>query len=233
MASKDFYGDLIRGALGGELPAARVPTLFEQAVGKLSGCGVPLSSVGGLGLPAAIPMMNHPGASYVAPLSLPMRLATPISSPGSIPSGSGVPSISGFPGTVAPPHLPAASAAPHIRFLDVEFCGPFEFSSAWLPPSPGVYAIIVRNDIRLLRPYRPIYFGKTDRLSSRATSYHERYEDWCQVSGGPGSLLIAYRSMMGSRDAERVKLETQLIERYAPACNDQHNAMYGLPGLGY
>jgi excinuclease UvrABC nuclease subunit len=81
------------------------------------------------------------------------------------------------------------------------------------------------------RPYRPIYFGKTENLSERVTSSHEKYSEWRAACQSLTGLHLAYHVMRDSSDWQRSTLERNLIAKYAPRCNDVFNPFAGLLGL--
>lgn len=130
------------------------------------------------------------------------------------------------------PHIPRVNppvvAAPTprgIRFKDTNFSEPAPFGQSWLPMWPGIYAIAVPDIGWKPRPYRVIYFGKAEVLSSRVISSHENHGKWCAAAGGANRLYVAYHLMMGTNDGQRTALEKSLIEHYAPQCNDRLNPL--------
>lgn len=124
------------------------------------------------------------------------------------------------------PRVPIAkkpSASKGMRFQGGYFSEPASFASAWLPPSPGLYAILVIDGSWGPRPYRPLYFGKATALNTRVGSSHEKYSDWCRAAGGAAKLYVSYHLMVGTSDAQRASFERNLISHYSPQCNVTHN----------
>ena len=117
-----------------------------------------------------------------------------------------------------------------IRFLDRSFSEPTVFASAWLPPSPGVYAMLVVDAACSPRPFRVLYFGKATNLGARVVRSHEKYPEWSWAASGAGQLYVAYHCMPNTSDWERAAVEESLIKHYAPVCNKTLNPFAGLFG---
>jgi hypothetical protein len=126
-----------------------------------------------------------------------------------------------------PPPVPAPTG---IRFQDRYFSEPTVFASAWLPPSPGVYAILVFDWTCSPRPFRVLYFGKASDLGGRVVRSHEKYAEWNRAASGAGLLYVAYHLMPNTYDWQRAAVEENLIKHYAPVCNRTFNPFGGLFG---
>ena len=67
-------------------------------------------------------------------------------------------------------------------------------------------------------PYRPIAFGESDMIWTRATRSHEDYTRWRRESGAI-VLYCGFHHMPGSTYIQRQAVERALIARYDPPCN--------------
>jgi len=85
----------------------------------------------------------------------------------------------------------------------------------------GVYVILTDDRAAKPRPYRPIYFGESENVRSRATSTHEKYSAWQREVGTYGKLYRAFHAMTGSTQQQRQVVESALIEAYNTPCNDK------------
>lgn len=92
---------------------------------------------------------------------------------------------------------------------------------------PGVYAILVYDPSCRPRPYRVLYFGESQDIYSRATTSHEKYDDWRREAGPGVTLYRAFHFMSGSSQAQRQVVETNLIETYNPPCNQKLSFDFG------
>jgi hypothetical protein len=125
--------------------------------------------------------------------------------------------------------LPPVIPQQGIRFGDSVFSEPNAFSIAWLPPTPGLYAILVFDCSCSPRMFRVLYFGKAGDLAVRVVSSHEKYDEWCRAAGGAGNLYVAHCQMTTSYEWERTSIEASLIRQYTPVCNTKLNPLFGFP----
>jgi hypothetical protein len=112
----------------------------------------------------------------------------------------------------------AESAPTRINFCHRLFVGPVE-ASAWVPPSgPGLYAILVKDQLCHPRPFRPIFFGQTGNYAERNfLEGHRKYWEWRAVADA--ELFVATCPMPFSSDAARAAAESELVRHYQPECN--------------
>ena len=87
--------------------------------------------------------------------------------------------------------------------------------------SIGLYAIVVFEARCNPRPYRPIYFGESSGIVSRATSSHENYSSWAAEAGPFTALYRAFCSLPGWTRMQRQRAESALIAEYNPPCNER------------
>ncbi len=124
-----------------------------------------------------------------------------------------------------------SAQAPMIRFGDRFFSHPEPVGGAGLSEMigfPGLYSIVVSDVSWRPFPYRPLYFGESENLRSRATTSHENYLCWTRA-GGTASLYRAFHYMTGSTRTQRQAAESQLIAFYNTPCN-QRLSFSGLLG---
>ena len=109
-----------------------------------------------------------------------------------------------------------------MTFDKYEFSEPTQITK-WEPPeSKGLYAIL-KPDIHAegLLPVKPIYFGQTENFAERGfIKSHKKYPDWIEEAREIDNLFIAIYLMPGSTEEERKAIETELIAKYQPVCND-------------
>ena len=117
----------------------------------------------------------------------------------------------------SPLRVPAIS--PGITYENVRFSDPKRFPPLLIPPTHGLYAIMVVNTSYRPRPYRLLYIGETECLHERLTTSHEKYEDWKREAQG-ATLYYAYHWFHGTQDSRKV-LEAELIAKLNPPCNVQ------------
>jgi hypothetical protein len=146
------------------------------------------------------------------------------------PTGGTLNALSGLSGLYGAPKPQPPLRPRGIRFQDKIFSEPKAFASAWLPPSPGIYAILVYDASCKPRPYRVIYFGMARDLAARAVSSHEKYSAWCRAAGGAGKLYVSHHAITNARALARAIVEEQLIKAYSPECNRTHNPSGGFFG---
>lgn len=80
-------------------------------------------------------------------------------------------------------------------------------------------------------PYRPLYFGESDKIWNRATPSHENYESW-KREAGTAILYRAFHHMTTSSRAQRQARESVLITQYSTPCNQRLSFDLGLEFLG-
>ena len=109
-----------------------------------------------------------------------------------------------------------------IKWGNVDFNGPYSIA-LWDPPyRAALYAIMIKPD-QYNKPetYQIIYFGESSNLSERGFySSHHKYNCWVEQAGSLSNLYIGIHAMPNSTKDERTKLETALIAKFKPACND-------------
>jgi excinuclease UvrABC nuclease subunit len=114
-----------------------------------------------------------------------------------------------------PPVTPVVQG---IKFGDRQFYEPRRFPSLLIPPTQGIYAILVSDATWTPRPFRVIYFGESNNLGNRISTAHEKYIDWTREAAG-SQLYVAYHVTIGMTDAQRRDAECVLINQYQPVCN--------------
>jgi len=118
---------------------------------------------------------------------------------------------------------PPPPVAQMIRFGDCFFSCPEPLGDAGLLAaleSPGLYVVIAYDAAWQPLPYRPLYFGESDRVWSRATNSHENYANW-KREAGTATLYRAFHHMAGSTQRQRQMAESALILAYNPVCNQK------------
>jgi hypothetical protein len=110
-----------------------------------------------------------------------------------------------------------------IRFNNRVFTEPVPFSLALPPVSSGIYAILVPDASCRPRPFRVIYFGESRNFSQRVTGSHELFSDWTAQADEGTNLYVAFCPTPLLKELTRRWVESDLIARYSPACNLQHN----------
>jgi hypothetical protein len=130
-------------------------------------------------------------------------------------------------------------AAQSIRFGDCIFSAPELVTSNTLIgiggiESPGLYVVMAYDPWWTPLPYRPLYFGESDKIWNRATPSHENYESW-KRDAGTATMYRAFHHMIGSTRVQRQARESALITHYNPPCNQRLSLDLGLgflAGLG-
>lgn len=117
------------------------------------------------------------------------------------------------------------AAAQSIRFGNWVFSAPAPVTSNDLLglgglESPGVYAVMTYDARWTPLPYRPLYFGESDRIWNRATPSHENYESW-KREAGTATPYRALHDMTGSTRVQRQARESALITHYGTPCNQR------------
>jgi hypothetical protein len=104
-----------------------------------------------------------------------------------------------------------------------EFEGPFQME-VWNPPrKAAVYAIMTKQDDPTDKPasYLPIYIGQSENLDERGfIRSHHKFGCWMREAGSTVNIFIAVYPMPNSTEADRQRIESQLISKYKPVCND-------------
>jgi excinuclease UvrABC nuclease subunit len=96
-------------------------------------------------------------------------------------------------------------------------------------PIAGIYAVLTRDTNWKPLPYRVLYFGKAGDLRGRVCGSHEKFWSWRMEAGGTSLLFYSFRAV--ATEAERTRIETELIRHYGPPCNDKDNLYKTLFGL--
>jgi hypothetical protein len=83
---------------------------------------------------------------------------------------------------------PPPAAGQSIRFGDWGFSSPELLIGDGLLglgglESPGLYVVMAYDAGWRPLPYRPLYFGESDKIWTRATPSHENYETWKREAG--------------------------------------------------
>src|SRR6516165_6068910 len=100
-----------------------------------------------------------------------------------------------------PPPLPLPSAQ-SIQFGNWIFSPPELLTANTLLglgglQSPGLYVVMVYDAGWRPLPYRPLYFGESDKIWNRATASHDNYESW-KLEASTATLYRAFHYMTGS-----------------------------------
>jgi len=109
----------------------------------------------------------------------------------------------------------------NMTFDKYEFSEPFKITK-WKPlESRGLYVILEPDLYSSPLPLKPIYFGQTGNFAERGfIKSHEKYKDWIKEVVKEEHLFIAIYLMPGSTEEERKDIESKLIDKYHPVCND-------------
>ena len=127
-------------------------------------------------------------------------------------------------------------AAQSIRFGDCIFSAPELVTSNTLIgiggiESPGLYVVMAYDPWWTPLPYRPLYFGESDKIWNRATPSHENYESW-KRQAGTATLYRAFHHMTESTRGQRQARESALIAHYNTPCNQRLSFDLGLGFFG-
>lgn len=108
-----------------------------------------------------------------------------------------------------------------INWGGVEFSSP-ELMSFWDPPRrSAIYSIMKKPDpINKPDTYTILYFGESEDLSDRGFSTHHKRQCWINQAGSLANVHVGVHLMPGSTANERRQVESSLVNRYHPACND-------------
>jgi len=84
----------------------------------------------------------------------------------------------------------------------------------------GVYAIMTKPDPQNKpNTYTVLYFGEAEDFSQRLDSQHEKIPCWQQNQ--KSGLYYELYIMSGSSQTQRQVIESQLISKYNPVCNQR------------
>jgi excinuclease UvrABC nuclease subunit len=86
---------------------------------------------------------------------------------------------------------------------------------------PGLYAILVYDPSCTPRPYRVLYFGESENIQTRATSNHENYSHWRTQAGPLARIYRSVHPLSSSTKLQRQQVESALIAKYKPKCNER------------
>jgi len=125
---------------------------------------------------------------------------------------------------------PVPPAVQGINFGGRKFYEPRRFPGVLIPPTQGIYAILVQDAACSPRQFRVIYFGESNNLESRICTTHEKYSDWTREASG-SQLYVAYHATIGMSDAQRRDAECMLINHYKPSCNVRMDTPSALKSL--
>jgi excinuclease UvrABC nuclease subunit len=120
----------------------------------------------------------------------------------------------------------------NIHFSDGQLAHPFSDPSKCFPISelPGLYAVMIYDASCQPRPYRVLYFGKAANLRQRVCASHEKFWAWQMEAGLNSPLFFSYLRV--NAEADRARIERDLIANYSPVCNEKGNpmikALYGI-----
>lgn len=125
---------------------------------------------------------------------------------------------------------PVPPAVQGINFGGRQFYEPRRFPGLLIPPTQGIYAILVQDATCTPRKFRVIYFGESNNLGNRIRTTHEKYRDWTREAAG-SQLYMAYHTTIGMSDAQRRDAECVLINQYTPCCNERMDTPAALKSL--
>jgi hypothetical protein len=121
-----------------------------------------------------------------------------------------------------------------IRFGDYAFTEPEPVPVHGLPSilgaQAGLYVVLAFDPAAAPRPFRPLYFGESGDIRSRATGQHENHPAWCRSAGVGMPLYRAVCALPGWPLHQRRAAESALIRMYQPPCNERLSL--ALVGLG-
>lgn len=108
-----------------------------------------------------------------------------------------------------------------ITWGGIQFSEP-ESLSVWDPPfRAAVYAIMLQPDpIGNPTSYRILYFGESGNLEERGFDSHHKRQCWVDQVNSINDLFIGIHLMADSTAEQRRDLESILLGKYNPACND-------------
>lgn len=107
-----------------------------------------------------------------------------------------------------------------IIYDSVQFSDPIRLNN-WDPPfRAGLYAILIPDQAIQPKPFSVVYFGESGNMSERGFSSHHKRSCWLTRAGNENNLWIATYLMPNSIEQERTTIESRLISKYRPPCND-------------
>lgn len=103
-----------------------------------------------------------------------------------------------------------------IKIGNLIFEGPYKLENFDYIDRACIYVILCKNILN--QGYDLIYVGETGELRTRLTNHHKRN---CWKNKCFGKLYIAFYLMPSDKYSKenRLKLESELIEKYNPDCN--------------
>ncbi|PHJ57166.1 hypothetical protein VF14_21780 [Nostoc linckia z18] len=108
-----------------------------------------------------------------------------------------------------------------IIWGNYEFEGPWSLNT-WNPPRlAGIYAIMCKPyPLTQLNKYQIIYFGETENFAERGFPWnHHASQCWINQAGNSLNVYVGVCHLPGSTKAQRLLVESDLTQRYRPACN--------------
>ena len=106
-----------------------------------------------------------------------------------------------------------------IKWGDVAFSSPTKITE-WEPPRKAALYVIMRP-AEEQGSYYIIYVGESGNLSERGFyKNHHKYECWIEKAGSEDKLFIGIYTMPNSTEEERKKLESEILKKTKPPCND-------------
>jgi len=111
-----------------------------------------------------------------------------------------------------------------IRFGGYWFSEPEAVRSApvrRLLDHAGLYVILAYDPSWRPRPFRPLYFGESQGIRSRASASHENYRSWSAQAGLLSPIYRAFCPLPGWTQGQRLRAESSLITQYGPPCNER------------
>lgn len=108
-----------------------------------------------------------------------------------------------------------------ITWGAVQFSEPKSFA-LWDPPfRAALYAIMRQADpVNNPTSFRILYFGESGNLSERGFESHHKLDCWKYQVDSVDDLYVGVYLMAGSTVEQRRELESVLVEKYNPICND-------------
>lgn len=97
---------------------------------------------------------------------------------------------------------------------------PQKGSASFLDPQ-GLYVVLAADAGWGPRPFRPLYFGESDGIWSRATGDHENAESWRRQAGLFAPLYRALCPLPGWTRRQRQAAESALIAEFKTPCNER------------
>ncbi|MGI0007351.1 MAG: GIY-YIG nuclease family protein [Nitrosotalea sp.] len=109
-----------------------------------------------------------------------------------------------------------------IAIGNAQFTGPHFLTACPTGNSSGLYAIMIKPDpVSKPDDYTLIYIGETSNFEERLTTSHHRYDCWKRQAGSEDKIFYGLHVMKSSTEAQRLDLESDLIQQHDPICNKQ------------